>query len=239
MAAHSRGASTRSAAGSSSYAGPGSASDAAQLEEDLYDARSIARAESAQIMSRKFAEREAMKQFMADEERRKRRKRESARRRQVARSQRKTASSPFVTDLVAENERIDEEITLRQREEAARERALVSQKHKVKSDIVHKALAETSDLEALRREKKAIMMEEKRLKALLDLEKSNAHGKQDLLAAQRAERQRKQAVSDHKRALRREEMLEQQALLGGLLREKLAIKGPKYPGTFSSFGTDE
>ena len=80
---------------------------------------------------------------------------------------------------------------------------------------------------------------EKRLKALLDLEKSNAHAKQDLLAAQRAERQRKQAVSDHKRALRREEMLEQEALLSGLLREKLAIKEPKYPGTFSSFDDRE
>ena len=46
--------------------------------------------------------------------------------------------------------------------------------------------AETSELAALRREKKAILMEERRLRALLDLGKSEQHAKADLLAAQRA-----------------------------------------------------
>jgi hypothetical protein len=40
-------------------------------------------------------------------------------------------------------------------------------------------LAEFSDLEALRREKRAIMEEEQRLKALLALEKAKTHGKAD------------------------------------------------------------
>jgi hypothetical protein len=38
------------------------------------------------------------------------------------------------------------------------------------------------------------------LKALLDLEKTNAHRKQDQLAAQRAERQRKQAIQEYNRS---------------------------------------
>ena len=84
------------------------------------------------------------------------------------------------------------------------------------------ALSEASDLEALRQEKRAIQLEEKRLKALLDLEKAGQHRKADLLvravrcegalllcrmqkrahcssprvqAAQRAERHRKSAKS--------------------------------------------
>ena len=40
-------------------------------------------------------------------------------------------------------------------------------------------LSEFSDLEALRQEKKAIMEEEQRLKALLALEKTKTHGKTD------------------------------------------------------------
>ena len=56
----------------------------------------------------------------------------------------------------------------------------------MKNEIILKALSEQSDLDALRREKRAIQLEEKRLRALLDLEKTNGHRKQDLLAAQRA-----------------------------------------------------
>jgi hypothetical protein len=41
------------------------------------------------------------------------------------------------------------------------------------------ALSEFSDLEALRQEKRAIMEEEQRLKALLALEKTKTHGKAD------------------------------------------------------------
>jgi hypothetical protein len=60
---------------------------------------------------------------------------------------------------------------------------------------VLKALAEFSDLEALRREKRAILEEEQRLRALLALEMSNGGGnsKEDRLQARRAERQRKEA----------------------------------------------
>ena len=53
-------------------------------------------------------------------------------------------------------------------------------KEKVKNEIILKALAEASDLDALRAEKRLIAIEEKRLKALLDLEKTNASRKEDL-----------------------------------------------------------
>ena len=62
---------------------------------------------------------------------------------------------------------------------------LANRRTAAKREIVLKALQEDSDLDALRREKRAIMEEEKRLKALLDIEKTNSHAKADLLVAQR------------------------------------------------------
>ena len=115
---------------------------------------------------------------------------------------------------------------------------MLEQKARVKNEIILKALAESSDLEALRSEKKAIQMEEKRLKALLDLEKTNAHRKEDLLTAQRAEKQRKQEVSNHKRNQRLKEKMEADTISRELLMQKLDIKESKYPGTFSSFDAD-
>ena len=168
------------------------------------------------------------------------RKKERVRRQQVGAWQRKTAASPFTVDLVAENERAEEETSVRIREETSREKSLQRQRQRVKTSIIHKALNETSELEALRREKKAILVEERRLKALLDLGKSEQHAKQDLLAAQRAERQRAAAVREHKRATRLAEAAEQEEIMSGLLREKLGIEPPLYANTtFSRYGNGD
>ena len=59
---------------------------------------------------------------------------------------------PFMVDLIAENERIDEENKVRIEEEARRERKLRMRKEKIKNEIVLKALSEVSDLDALRGE---------------------------------------------------------------------------------------
>lgn len=77
-------------------------------------------------------------------------------------------------------------------------------KEEAKNAIILKALQEASDLDALRREKRIIMEEERRLKALLDIEKTKAHRKADRLAAARAERQRKSAKSEYRRAANKE-----------------------------------
>ena len=67
--------------------------------------------------------------------------------------------------------------------------------------LTAQALAEFSDLEALRREKRAILDEEQRLKALLALEKSKKSGKESRMAAERAQKQRQQAKLEHRRSL--------------------------------------
>ena len=61
------------------------------------------------------------------------------------------------------------------------------------------ALTESSDLEALRREKRAIIEEERCLRALMDIEKSSGHRKAQMLAALRAEKQRHAAKADYRR----------------------------------------
>ncbi len=60
-------------------------------------------------------------------------------------------------------------------------------------------MSEQSDLEALRQEKRAIQLEERRLKALLDIEKAKAARAADRQAAARAERHRRQAKVDYRR----------------------------------------
>ena len=108
-------------------------------------------------------------------------------------------NSPFNVDLVAEDERIYEENRIRNEEEQRIRKEVYERKEKAKNDIILKALAEFSDLEALRREKRAIMEEEQRLKALLTLEKANMSAKADRLAAERAEKQRLQAKLQQRR----------------------------------------
>ena len=64
-------------------------------------------------------------------------------------------------------------------EEERKRKEFLQRRDQAKNEIVLKALAEFSDLEALRREKRAILEEEQRLKALLALELANGRGKAD------------------------------------------------------------
>lgn len=85
------------------------------------------------------------------------------------------------------------------REEARRQRLVEKRREDVKREIVLKALSEASDLEALRMEKRAILAEEKRLKALLELERMKAARKADRQAAARAEKQRQASKLEYRR----------------------------------------
>jgi hypothetical protein len=194
-------------------------------EDDAQVDRYVAtRRESARIMSKRFMERNEVKaRILRDRQKTKRRLLRSKQKKE-AQWRRKMERSPFMVDLIAENERIDEENKVRIEEETRRERTLRMRKEKIKNEIVLKALSEVSDLDALRKEKRLIADEEKRLKALLIMEKAAAHTKADLMAAQRAERQRKQVQAQYRRARLREETQRRRELETELLREKLNVK---------------
>jgi len=116
----------------------------------------------------------------------------------------KLDKSPFMINLIAEAERIEEENKMRLAEASVIQSKTTKQKNRVKNDIILKALQESSDLEALRAEKRLIMEEERRLKALIGMEKAKANKKQDLMAAMRAEKQRKQMKLEYRRQKRME-----------------------------------
>ena len=190
-------------------------------DDETVDRYVATRRESARIMSKRFMERNEVKARIMRERQRTQKRLLQSKKRKEAQWRRKMERSPFMVDLIAENERIDEENRVRIEEETRREHLLRTRKEKIKNEIVLKALSEVSDLDALRREKRLIADEEKRLKALLIMEKANAHTKADLMAAQRAERQRKQVQAQYRRARLREETQMRRHLETELLREKL------------------
>ncbi|TYZ69470.1 hypothetical protein PybrP1_001892 [[Pythium] brassicae (nom. inval.)] len=178
----------------------------------------------AEITSKKYLERDQVKLAIEQEERAKRLNRIRSRRQHIEKWQQKTAKSPFQVNLVADSERLDEEHRLRVAENARRSRELEKRTRQAKTEVILKALTESSDLELLRREKRAIIDEEKRLKALLDLEKTNSHRKLDLLAARNAEKRRRQEKDDFRRKQRQLELEDRERKYKGLLKEKLAIE---------------
>ena len=99
--------------------------------------------------------------------------------------------SPFLVDLVAENERIDEEFQVRKKLQIRKQKILAKAREEDKNNIILRALQEGNEIEVLRREKRSILEEEKRLKAMIEIEKLNAQRKDDRIRAERAERKRK------------------------------------------------
>lgn len=188
------------------------------------------RVESAKIMEQGMLERERKKARMREEAKLKAMKRLEERHDRVKKWICKTQASPFAVDLVAEDERIVEENKIREEVEVRRSRLLEKRKEDTKHDIVIRALTESSDLDALRREKRAIMEEEKRLRALLALEKASAVQKEDRLAAKRAEQQRRDARNAYRREQYRGVIDSFFAEEGEMLRRKHNVLPPLSPG---------
>lgn len=150
-----------------------------------------AREETTKIMSLRFAERDHVKtenkrEFTAHVQ-----KIQAASRDREERWTRKLQRSPFAVDLVAENQRIDEENHVRGHMEQRRQRILTRRNRDAHDAIFKRATAETDELEQLRAEKRLLLENEKHLKALKDVEKSNARTAQ-ILAERRRQMLEKQ-----------------------------------------------
>lgn len=150
----------------------------------------------------------------------------------------KTKNSPFAVDLVAEDERIYEENQLRMREMKEKSELIEKRRNKVKNNIILKALAEFSDLHTLRQEKRAIIEEEQRLRALLALERTaaNVTAKADRLVAERAARQRHNIKSETRRHVYKDslsQVIEEESIA---LRKKHALPEIAQPIPFHITG---
>eukprot|EP00992_Anisonema_acinus_P005289 TRINITY_DN17839_c0_g1_i1.p1 TRINITY_DN17839_c0_g1~~TRINITY_DN17839_c0_g1_i1.p1 ORF type:complete len:225 (-),score=74.27 TRINITY_DN17839_c0_g1_i1:107-781(-) len=84
------------------------------------------------------------------------------------------ATSPFLVDLVADNERIDEEMTVRVQEERRKVLQQERKKKQVKNEIIVKALSEVPVLEQDREQKRERLEQERKMKAQADLAKVEA-----------------------------------------------------------------
>uniref|UniRef100_A0A7S2SUX2 Uncharacterized protein n=1 Tax=Rhizochromulina marina TaxID=1034831 RepID=A0A7S2SUX2_9STRA len=196
--------------------------------------RTLARAQSAQVMSKKFIQRDRVKQRMMEEEARLRQQKMNARRRQEGKWNQKMQNSPFKVNLVAESERCEEEHKVRLTEEVRQQRQISRRQEAAKQDIVLRALQEESDLEALRREKRAIVEEERRLKALLDLEKTKKQRKADRIAARRAEKMRHETKKEYRRQENLEALEDIRVREVDILKQKHALPPPS-TNTFDNF----
>lgn len=132
---------------------------------------------------------------------------------------RQSNRSPFLVDLVAENERIDEENEVRQRAIARKQKALEREK-----ESVLRALHEGKELGNLRLEKRKILDEEKRLKALIEIEKTNAHRKDHRQAAILAEKRRHASKIEKRRAGNMQIITDREATRMKLLCNKHNLK---------------
>jgi len=210
------------------------AEDAAYPEGGRLTKQTVARVESAQVLSKKLMDRERYKQDMLARDKAQRTKACKVKQRKRQNWEKRLQKSPFHVDLLAENERIDEENRVRLAQEYSRQREAERRQEEAKNEIILKALTEASDLDALRREKRAILEEEKRLNALLDIEKTKAHRKQDLLAAQLAERHRKQTKSEFRRKNFQDALAQHLEEESAALRQKLDVR-PRPESTFDEY----
>merc|ERR1719183_1570590 len=139
-----------------------------------------AREESTKIMSVRFAQRDAVKNEMRRERIQHQQALVASQCERDERWTRKLQRSPFAVDLVAENQRIDEENRVREHVEKRRQGLMARRNREAHNAIFKRATAEMDELDQLRAEKRMLLENEKQLKALRDVEKSNARTAQIL-----------------------------------------------------------
>lgn len=149
-----------------------------------------AREESTKIMSIRYAQRDAVKSDRQRERQLHQEKLLASARDRDERWSRKMQRSPFSIDLVAETQRIDEENRVRDHVEQRRQRLLAKHSREAHNSIFKRATAESDELDQLRTEKRLLLESERQLKALRDVERSNARTAQILEERRRLQVQR-------------------------------------------------
>merc|ERR1712039_620417 len=153
-----------------------------------------AREESTKIMSIRYAQCDAVKNEMRRERQVYLEKLSTAQRDRDERWSRKLQRSPFAVDLVAQNQRIDEENRVQRTVEQRRQRLMAQRNREAHNSIFKRATAESDELDQLRREKRLLLENERQLKALRDVEKSNARTAQILAERRRRHIEKEQQM---------------------------------------------
>ena len=141
--------------------------------------------------------------------------------------------SPFLVDLVAENERIEEKNKLLRFQRFKNQKILARQREKVKKEVIIQSLNKDNGIDFSRREKRKKFEEEKRLKAMIQIEKVTEHSKANRIKAQQANIKRWEEKRRNRRRLNKELIDEKITAKKNILRLKHKIQDN--PGnTFSS-----
>eukprot|EP01051_Picozoa_sp_SAG22_P021955 SAG22_NODE_5064_length_1095_cov_1.307229_1_plen_250_part_10 len=159
-------------------------------------------AENSRLISQKrIKERSAIRKAQDDEKRAVYESYKAHHARVLEKNRRNLAKSPFQVDLVAETERIDEEVQVRLSFEGKMTKAEGKRKMKVMDEVIRSALVEEDDVAALREEKRKLVAEEKRLHALSGTLKSDANlqRKKDRIAEETRQRQLRAQIAEAKR----------------------------------------
>mmetsp|Transcript_24409 Transcript_24409/g.22181 ORF Transcript_24409/g.22181 Transcript_24409/m.22181 type:complete len:234 (-) Transcript_24409:96-797(-) len=162
--------------------------------------------EAEKLRRKNLLVRERAKTSLSNERSNRFRQLTSTRENKIREWEQKTKNSPFSVNLLAENERIYEENEIREKQTNNQKKMIEKRREVAMNNIILKALSEFSDLDALRQEKRAIMVEEQRLKALLALEKTTNNNKADRIVAERALKQRQEEKTAQRRNLYRDSL---------------------------------
>jgi len=189
--------------------------------------KKLSQAESNEIYNESISLRNDFHQKLIHERKGKQNSAHSRRKKRCYKSHLKMKNSPFLVDLVAEQQRIDEENSVLLKKQTRQYNYMQREKESAKNDLILRALQEDNELDTLRKEKRQILEEEKRLKALLEIEKVNGHRKQDRLAAERAERQRRATKVEYRRLQNKELLDEHEEMRLEMLRIKHEVQRPE------------
>lgn len=149
-----------------------------KLQEEMKAARKAHRSDndgrSRAIDARRENERNYLKAQYEFEREKRNAERIIYQRERAAQWSHRLAASPLGVDLVADSERIQEEVQEREKEERRRRRKAERHRRKIKNDIVVKALAEVPLLDEARRQKREMLEDERRQRALRDVQRVEA-----------------------------------------------------------------
>jgi len=152
-----------------------------------------AREESTMIGSMRFAERDVVKIRNVREVQESKERYLSSKNERHERWGRKLQRNPFSVDLLAEHQRIHEEHRVSSDAKKRSENLMARRNREAHNAIFKRATAEADELDELRSEKRMLLENEKQLKALRDVEKSNARTAQILQERRKQQLEKQQA----------------------------------------------
>jgi len=159
-----------------------------------------ARAESTKILNTQFAERDVKRGALQRERQMHCLRLAASQRDREERWSRKLQRSPFAVDLVAENQRIDEENRVRDHVQQRRQRLAAKRNQEIQDLLFKQAATNPDEIHQLRTEKRLLLENERQLKALRDVERHNARTAQILQEKRQQQQQQKERQQQRERA---------------------------------------